>query len=214
MSALSLAPRALYEEVAELLRQRIFARELAPGSWIDEMRLAEEYGISRTPLREALKVLASEGLVDLLPLRGAVVKTFSPKDAADMLEVMALLESFASQKACKADQKKIDRVLSMHEKMKLLYDKGKRSEYFELNQKIHDALIDMAQNESLAMVHKTLSKRMRSLRYSGNSTPENWRGALDDHEQIASALEQKDVKKLQKAIQLHFENTIKRVVPT
>ena len=213
MSALSLAPRALYEEVAELLRQRIFARELAPGSWIDEMRLAEEYGISRTPLREALKVLASEGLVDLLPLRGAVVKTFSPKDAADMLEVMALLESFASQKACKAEQKKIDRVLSMHEKMKLLYDKGKRSEYFELNQKIHDALIDMAQNESLAMVHKTLSKRMRSLRYSGNSTPENWRGALDDHEQIASALEQKDVKKLQKAIQLHFENTIKRVVP-
>ena len=71
----------------------------------------------------------------------------------------------------------------------------------------------MAQNDSLAMVHKTLSKRMRSLRYSGNSTPENWRGALDDHEQIAAALEQKDVKKLQKAIQLHFDNTIKRVVP-
>jgi len=63
------------------------------------------------------------------------------------------------------------------------------------------------------MVHKTLSKRMRSLRYSGNSTPDNWRGALDDHEQIAAALEQKDVKKLQKAIQVHFENTIKRVVP-
>ena len=179
-----------------------------------ELEISRDLGVSRTPIREALKVLASEGLVDLLPLRGAVVKTFSPKDAADMLEVMALLESFASQKACKAEQKKIDRVLSMHEKMKLLYDKGKRSEYFELNQKIHDALIDMAQNESLAMVHKTLSKRMRSLRYSGNSTPGNWRGALDDHEQIASALEQKDVKKLQKAIQLHFENTIKRVVPT
>ena len=73
MSALSLAPRALYEEVAELLRQRIFARELAPGSWIDEMRLAEEYGISRTPLREALKVLATEGLVTMKMRRGAYV---------------------------------------------------------------------------------------------------------------------------------------------
>ena len=96
-----------------------------------ELEISRDLGVSRTPIREALKVLASEGLVDLLPLRGAVVKTFSPKDASDMLEVMALLESFAAQKACKADQKKIDRVLSMHEKMKLLYDKGKRSEYFE-----------------------------------------------------------------------------------
>jgi hypothetical protein len=70
MSALSLAPRALYEEVAELLRQRIFRRELEPGSWIDEIRLAEEYGISRTPLREALKVLATEGLVTRKMRRG------------------------------------------------------------------------------------------------------------------------------------------------
>jgi len=209
-----IARTSLHLEVTTRLRNLIVEGKIKPGERVLELEISRDLGVSRTPIREALKVLASEGLVDLLPLRGAVVKTFSPKDVADMLEVMALLESFASQKACKAEQKKIDRVLSMHEKMKLLYDKGKRSEYFELNQKIHDALIDMAQNESLAMVHKTLSKRMRSLRYSGNSTPGNWRGALDDHEQIASALEQKDAKKLQKAIQLHFENTIKRVVPT
>ena len=73
MSAVTLTPRALYEEVAELLRQRIFAAELAPGSWIDEMRLAEEYGISRTPMREALKVLAAEGLVTMKVRRGAYV---------------------------------------------------------------------------------------------------------------------------------------------
>ena len=141
-----------------------------------------------------------------------MVKSFSAKDAADMLEVMGMLESFAAQKACQAEQKRIDHVLAMHEKMKVLYTKGKRPEYFELNQKIHDALVDMADNESLSMVHNTLSKRMRSLRYSGNSTPDHWRGALDDHELIAQALGQRDAKKMKKAVETHFENTIKRVV--
>ena len=73
-------------------------------------------------------------------------------------------------------------------------------------------MVDMADNESLAMVHQTLSKRMRSLRYSGNSTPDNWRGALDDHELIAQALAQRDVKKIKKAVNDHFVNTIERVV--
>jgi DNA-binding GntR family transcriptional regulator len=209
-----IARTSLHTEVTARLRSLIVESRIKPGERVPELEISKDLGVSRTPIREALKVLASEGLVELLPLRGAVVKSFSPKDAADMLEVMGMLESFAAQKACNASQKRIDQLLAMHEKMKVLFVKGKRPEYFELNQKIHDALVDMADNESLAMVHQTLSKRMRSLRYSGNSTPENWRGALDDHEQIASALEQKDVKKLQKAIQLHFENTIKRVVPT
>src|SRR3954465_14179921 len=96
MSALSLAPRALYEEVAELLRQRIFNRELAPGSWIDELKLAEEYGISRTPLREALKVLAAEGLVTMKVRRGAYVTEVSEQDLAEVYHLLALLESDAA----------------------------------------------------------------------------------------------------------------------
>lgn len=176
------------------------------------MEISKELGVSRTPIREALKVLASEGLVDLLPLRGAVVKAFSDKDASDMLEVMGLLENFAAQKACQADQKKIDKVLAMHEKMKVMFAKGKRPEYFELNQKIHDALVEMSGNESLMMVHSMLSKRMRSLRYSGNSTPDNWRGALEDHEEIATALRRRDMKAIKKAVNDHFANTIQRVV--
>ena len=79
MVALSLAPRALYEEVAEILRQRIFKRELEPGTWIDELKIAEEYGISRTPLREALKVLAAEGLVTMKVRRGAYVTEVADK---------------------------------------------------------------------------------------------------------------------------------------
>src|SRR6188508_2611204 len=96
MSAVSLAPSALYEEVAELLRQRIFKRELAPGSWIDEMKLAEEYGISRTPMREALKVLATEGLVTMKVRRGAYVTEVSDKDLAEVYHLLSLLESDAA----------------------------------------------------------------------------------------------------------------------
>lgn len=194
------------------MRSLIVQSQIKPGERVPELEISKDLGVSRTPIREALKVLASEGLVDLLPLRGAVVKTFSDKDASDMLEVMGLLEIFAAQKACQADQKKIDRVLAMHEKMKLLFAKGKRPEYFELNQKIHDELVEMSGNESLMMVHSMLSKRMRSLRYSGNSTPDNWRGALEDHEEIATALGKRDMKAIKKAVNDHFTNTIQRVV--
>lgn len=207
-----IARTSLHAEVTARLRSLIVESYIKPGQRVPELEISKDMGVSRTPIREALKVLASEGLVELLPLRGAVVKSFSAKDAADMLEVMGMLESFAAQKACQAEQKRIDHVLAMHEKMKVLYTKGKRPEYFELNQKIHDALVDMADNESLSMVHNTLSKRMRSLRYSGNSTPDHWRGALDDRELIAQALGQRDAKKMKKAVEAHFENTIKRVV--
>src|SRR5688572_25270268 len=111
MSAVSLAPRALYEEVAELLRQRIFRRELEPGSWIDEVKLAQEYGISRTPLREALKVLATEGLVTMKVRRGAYVTEVSDRDLAEVYHLLALLESDAAgvvaQKATDAELREL-----------------------------------------------------------------------------------------------------------
>ena len=207
-----IARTSLHTEVTARLRSLIVESQIKPGERVPELEISKDLGVSRTPIREALKVLASEGLVDLLPLRGAVVKTFSDKDASDILEVMGLLENFAAQKACQADQKKIDRVLAMHKKMKLLFVKGKRPEYFELNQKIHDSLVEMSGNESLMMVHSMLSKRMRSLRYSGNSTPDNWRGALEDHEEIATALGKRDMKAIKKAVNDHFANTIQRVV--
>ena len=96
MSALTLTPRALYVEVAEQLRQRIFRRELEPGSWIDELKIAEDFGISRTPLREALKVLAAEGLVTMKVRRGAYVTEMSEKDLRDVYHLLSLLESDAA----------------------------------------------------------------------------------------------------------------------
>ena len=203
--------KSLHSEVTDRIRQLIVESHLQPGQRVPELEISRDLGVSRTPIREALKVLAAEGLVEVLPLRGAMVKTFSKKDATDMLALMAVLEIFAADKACKADQKKVDQVLALQARMSLLHAKGKRSEYFEVNQQIHDAIVAMADNESLSLVHSALSKRMRSLRFSGNSTPDNWRNALKEHEEIAAALQQRDTKKIKKAVGLHFKNTVKRI---
>ena len=119
MTSKTLTPRALYEQVAEQLRQRIFQRELEPGAWIDELKIAEEYGISRTPLREALKVLAAEGLVTMKVRRGAYVTEVSRKDIADVYHLLSLLESDAAGVVAeKATEEELLRLKETHEALK------------------------------------------------------------------------------------------------
>jgi DNA-binding GntR family transcriptional regulator len=173
--------------------------------------VAQLLGVSRTPVREAIKVLTAEGLVELLPLRGAIVKAFSAKDARDMLEVIALVESYAGERACQASQSRIDEILELHRQMKVFFEARQRLEYFALNQRIHDALIALADNETLSMTHATLSKRMRSLRYSGNSTPENWNDAMTEHEQMMTALAARDGQALARIMGEHIRNTWPRI---
>jgi DNA-binding GntR family transcriptional regulator len=145
MSALSLAPRALYEEVAELLRQRIFSRELEPGSWIDELKIAEEYGISRTPLREALKVLAAEGLVTMKVRRGAYVTEVSDKDLADVYHLLALLESDAAavvaQHGTDAEHAELQ---NLHTELEAAT--ADRDRFFAINERFHMRLLEIANN--------------------------------------------------------------------
>src|SRR5215213_4075891 len=132
-AAVSLAPHALYQEVAELLRQRIFRRELEPGSWIDELKLAEEYGISRTPLREALKVLAAEGLVTMKVRRGAYVTEVSDKDLTDVYHLLALLESDAAGVvATQATVSQLKELQGLHEELEKAADNRER--FFEINE--------------------------------------------------------------------------------
>jgi DNA-binding GntR family transcriptional regulator len=201
----------LHEEVTNRIRDLIVEFKLAPGERIQEMQLAQQLGVSRTPIREALKVLTSEGLVELLPLRGAIVKVFTDKDARDMLDVIALLEAFAGERACQADPERIAHVIAMHQHMRLLYEQRQRLEYFVLNQQIHEALIALADNDTLSQTHATLSKRMRSLRYSGNSGPENWAAAMAEHETMIAALERRDGPALALAMRTHIQNTWPRI---
>ena len=204
---------SLHEEVTNRLRDMIVQGLLAPGERIQEMALADQLKVSRTPIRDALKVLTAEGLVQLMPLRGAVVRQFSGKDAQDMLEVIALLEEYAGLKACQASDERIAAVLALHEDMVRLYAARDRRAYFERNQQIHRALIGLADNDSLSLTHDMLSKRMRSLRYSGNSSPDNWAAALQDHEAMAQALRQRDGQALSQAMGEHIRKTWHRIAP-
>jgi DNA-binding GntR family transcriptional regulator len=201
----------LHEEVTNRLRDMIVSLRLPPGERIQELEVAQLLGVSRTPVREAIKVLTAEGLVELLPLRGAIVKAFSGKDARDMLEVIALLETYAGERACQADPARIDAILQMHQEMKRLFEARERLAYFALNQRIHEALIALADNDTLSMTHATLSKRMRSLRYSGNSTPENWTAAMAEHEQMMVALAARDGQALSRIMGEHIRNTWPRI---
>src|SRR6201988_3999304 len=149
MSAVSLAPRALYVEVAELLRQRIFKRELEPGSWIDEMKLAEEYGISRTPLRVALKVLAREGLVTMKVRRGAYVTEVSEKDLADVYHLLSLLESDAAGVVAeRATPAQLAELESLHAELEAAARPGHmdRDLFFAINERFHMCLLALADN--------------------------------------------------------------------
>jgi DNA-binding GntR family transcriptional regulator len=142
MSALSLAPRALYEEVAELMRQRIYRRELAPGSWIDELKIAEEYGISRTPLREALKVLAAEGLVTMKVRRGAYVTEVSEKDLSNVYHLLSLLESDAAGVVAQtATADELKELQGLHDELEAAAQD--RDRFFALNERFHMRLLEI-----------------------------------------------------------------------
>jgi DNA-binding GntR family transcriptional regulator len=212
-SAAPIERMTLHEEVTHRLRDMIVQGQLAPGERIQEMALAQQLKVSRTPIRDALKVLTAEGLVQLLPLRGAVVRQFSAKDARDMLEVIALLEEYAGHQACLASEERIESVLALHQDMVRLYALRDRRAYFERNQQIHHALIALADNDSLRLTHDMMSKRMRSLRYSGNSSPENWAAAVQDHEAMAQALRQRDGQALSRAMGEHIRKTWDRIAP-
>jgi DNA-binding GntR family transcriptional regulator len=168
-----ITPTALYQEVAERLRQRIFAHELTPGTWIDEQKLAEQYGISRTPLREALKVLASEGMVDLKPRRGCYVTEISRQDLDDLFPLIALLEGRCAADAVKrAKPAEIRELKTIHERLEAAARDGRMDAFFEANQEFHRRIQELANNRWLLSVIQDLRKvlklsRMHSLSLEG-----------------------------------------------
>jgi DNA-binding GntR family transcriptional regulator len=205
MSALSLAPRALYEEVAELLRQRIFSRELPPGSWIDELKIAEEYGISRTPLREALKVLAAEGLVTMKVRRGAYVTEVSEKDLADVYHLLALLESDAAGVvAQRASEDELGELQALHAALESATDQ--REQYFALNEQFHMRLLEMADNRWRQQMVVDLRKVMKLNRHSSLFKTGRLQESLAEHRAIMSALLARDVAQTVRRMNEHFLN--------
>lgn len=211
MSALSLAPRALYEEVAELLRQRIFQRELEPGSWIDELKLAEEYGISRTPLREALKVLAAEGLVTMKVRRGAYVTEVSEKDLADVYHLLSLLESDAAgvvaERASPAQRAELQ---ALHAQLEAAADQ--RDRFFALNEQFHMLVLEMADNRWRQQMVADLRKVMKLNRHNSLFKTGRINESLAEHRAIMSALVAGDGALTVQRMREHFRNGLEAAV--
>jgi DNA-binding GntR family transcriptional regulator len=205
MAAVSLSPRALYEEVAELLRQRIFKRELEPGSWIDEMKLAEEYGISRTPLREALKVLAAEGLVTMKVRRGAYVTEVSDSDLADVYHLLSLLESDAAGVvAQRATDAQIKELQALHKDLESAV--GNREKFFALNERFHMRLLEIAGNRWRDQMVADLRKVMKLNRHNSLLKSGRIQESLAEHRAIVEALSKRDARATVKRMQEHFRN--------
>jgi DNA-binding GntR family transcriptional regulator len=205
MSALSLSPRALYQEVAELLRQRIFSRQLPPGSWIDEMKLAEEYGISRTPLREALKVLAAEGLVTMKVRRGAYVTEVSEQDLSDVYHLLSLLESDAAGVvAQRASDAQIAELHSLHKQLEAAA--GNREKFFAANERFHMRLLEIAGNRWRDQMVADLRKVMKLNRHNSLLKSGRVKESLLEHRGIVDALTRRDAKAAVRKMQEHFRN--------
>ncbi|AEG92912.1 GntR family transcriptional regulator [Ramlibacter tataouinensis] len=205
MSAISLAPRALYEEVAELLRQRIFRRELEPGSWIDEVKLAQEYGISRTPLREALKVLAAEGLVTMKVRRGAYVTEVSEQDLAEVYHLLSLLESDAAGVVAeKASDGEIRELQAIHKE--LAGATRNREKFFALNERFHMRLLEIAGNRWRNQMVADLRKVMKLNRHNSLLKSGRIEESLAEHAQVMEALARRDAAAAIARMQRHFRN--------
>ncbi|RZL88228.1 MAG: GntR family transcriptional regulator [Variovorax sp.] len=209
MSALTLTPRALYEEVAELLRQRIFSRELEPGSWIDELRLAEEYGISRTPLREALKVLAAEGLVTMKVRRGAYVTEVSEKDLTDVYHLLSLLESDAAGVVAeRATEAELAELQALHAELEDAATPGQvdRDQFFAINERFHMRLLAIANNRWRDQMVADLRKVMKLNRHNSLLKAGRIDESLKEHRGIMAALKSHDRGAAMARMQEHFRS--------
>ncbi|MBX9958976.1 MAG: GntR family transcriptional regulator [Burkholderiaceae bacterium] len=205
MSAVSLSPRALYEEVAELLRQRIFRRELEPGSWIDELKIAEDYGISRTPLREALKVLAAEGLVTMKVRRGAYVTEVDEKDMGDIYHLLGLLESDAAgEVAARATAEELQELQAIHDELEGAT--AQRERFFEVNERFHMRLLEVADNRWRKQMVADLRKVMKLNRHHSLFKSGRIAESLAEHRAIMAALQARDNKAATRAMLDHFHN--------
>ena len=207
--AAQLAPRPLYEEVAERLRQRIYNRELSPGDWIDELKIADQLGISRTPLREALKVLATQGLETMKVRRGAYVTEVSERDLADVYHLLALLESDAvAVVAARATPEQIASLRALHAELEAaaLPGPAHRDQFFAINERFHMQVLAIADNKWRDQMVADLRKVMKLNRHNSLLKSGRIEESLQEHRAIMSALAARNAQATTQRMQEHFSN--------
>lgn len=201
--------RLLHETVVSQLRDLIVQGELAPETKLNERVLAEKLGTSRTPLREAIKFLASEGLVELLPNRGAVVAALKPEKMKEVFVVLGALEALAGDLACRnATEADIAEIRALHYHMLAHHARGELAQYFRYNQQIHIKIMECAGNATLTQVYRGLNAHVRRARYMANLSIERWDKAVREHEEILDALVKRDGVRLQSLLRDHLANKL------
>jgi DNA-binding GntR family transcriptional regulator len=210
---ISIAPKtrvpraALHEQAAHRLRQMLVENRVAPGAKLNERALSEELKVSRTPLREAIKMLAAEGLVELLPNRGAIALALSEADVLNTFEVMAGLEAQSGELAAqRINDAELAEVKAMHFEMLAAYTRRDLPNYYRLNAAIHNAINAAAKNPVLSATYQQVNARLQALRFSSNKDEEKWQSAVQEHEQMISALAARDATAMRSVLLAHLGN--------
>lgn len=204
--------RYLHDEVADRMRELIRSGEMEPKERINEGELTERFGISRTPLREAIKILATEGLLELLPNRGARVASITEEELEDVIEVIAGLEATAGDLACRTiSDAEIDAIQIDHDAMLAAFKARDEVGYFAHNRLIHEAIMAAARNTTLAGIYQSLSGRIQRSRYRAHQTDEQWQVAISEHEEMIVHLRARDGAALGTLLREHIRNK-KRVI--
>jgi DNA-binding GntR family transcriptional regulator len=202
---IDLSHLALHDQVAARLRTMLVEGAIAPGAKLNERVLCDALHVSRTPLREAIKLLAVEGLVDLLPNRGAVAVKLTEADVLHSFEVLAGLESMAGGLAAqRASAEELVEIRAMHYEMKACFTRRDLSNYYRLNARIHDAISAAAKNPVLSATYRRINARVQSLRFRTNQNEAKWKLAMKEHEQMVDALDARDGAALGEVLTAHL----------
>lgn len=203
---------ALQDEVVARIKQMIEDGSLLPGSRIPERQLCAQLGVSRTPLREAFRVLEAQGLIELQPRRGAVVKRLRPDEIDHMFEVLEVLEGLAGELACNLmSDETLSRIEALHEKMMAAFKRRNRAKFFEINQEIHEQIVKASGNPILERVYQGLSGQMRRIRYMPEITEAQWHLAAKEHAAIMQSLKARNRKTAGRVLREHLRTKRERV---
>lgn len=200
-----LARQHLHETVVSHLRQMIVESVFPPGMKLNERELCETMGISRTPLREALKALAAEGLIEIAPNRGASVYKMSRQEVWETFEFVSGLEALAGEHACqRITPEEVAAIRALHDAMIVCREQGDLPGYYKRNQAIHNKISEAARNSVLHQTYLGMNRRLQSLRLKSNIVPEKWDQAIEEHHQMMDALEARDGKRLAAILSRHL----------
>ncbi len=197
----------LHQEVAVRLRQRIVEGLIAPGAKLNERELSEDLRVSRTPLREAIRMLAAEGLVELLPNRGAVAAQMQAQEVADTFDVIAGLEGLSGEwAAARVSVEEIEEIRALNYEMLAAYTRRDLPTYYRINARIHEGINLAARNPVLTQTYRTVNARLQALRFRSNFDERKWKLAVEEHAAMVDRLAARDAVGLRDVLVAHLNH--------